>query len=260
MAHKHARIDKAVKFLRTNGLAGLLAAMRKAGLRGTSQFIVRNIRFTIYLLLSRNWDRSHHVETGGQIELADLNVVGANRLLGNPAVSTSPKTFTFLTRYFPTGREEFTYIDVGSGKGRTLILASEVGFKRTIGVEFSGDVHVLAGRNIKSYCRFNRTDCEFILINEDATQYELPPHKLVLFFANPFLPALWPDMIDNIVRSYNAQCRKMYLILAGSQPTNIQEAASIIAACEIFKPVGRGRAPYYLDTYLPFHYEVFETE
>jgi hypothetical protein len=45
----------------------------------------------------------------------------------------------------------YTFIDMGSGKGRMLLLAAEPPFRRIIGVEFASDLDALARSNVKTY-------------------------------------------------------------------------------------------------------------
>ena len=44
---------------------------------------------------------------------------------------------------------QYTFVDVGSGKGRMLFVAAEYPFRRVVGVEFSNQLHVEALENIK---------------------------------------------------------------------------------------------------------------
>ena len=45
---------------------------------------------------------------------------------------------------------DFHFVDLGSGKGRALFLASKAGFGKVTGVEFSGELHQQAQKNIES--------------------------------------------------------------------------------------------------------------
>jgi hypothetical protein len=49
------------------------------------------------------------------------------------------------------GLQDFTFIDLGSGKGRVLLMAAAYGFKRIIGVEFMPELHRVAEENIRKY-------------------------------------------------------------------------------------------------------------
>jgi len=46
---------------------------------------------------------------------------------------------------------DFTFVDLGSGKGRVLLMASHYPFKRIIGVEFIPELHQVAQENIRKY-------------------------------------------------------------------------------------------------------------
>src|SRR5579864_7137056 len=56
---------------------------------------------------------------------------------------------------------DFTFIDLGSGKGRVLLMASDYPFKRIIGVEFMLELHRVAQKNIAGYSS-DRQQCRQI--------------------------------------------------------------------------------------------------
>jgi SAM-dependent methyltransferase len=49
--------------------------------------------------------------------------------------------------------DEFTFIDIGCGKGRALLLASKFGFQRILGLELSSRLVAVAKTNISKYQR-----------------------------------------------------------------------------------------------------------
>jgi hypothetical protein len=66
------------------------------------------------------------------------------------ALSIQPTTAVRETSVY-TGLQEFNFIDLGSGKGRVLLMAADYPFKRIIGVEFMPSV---ASRGAEEYLRF----------------------------------------------------------------------------------------------------------
>lgn len=64
---------------------------------------------------------------------------------------TSTLAFQSIMRNLPTDVSEYVFVDFGSGKGRTLLLAAEFNFKRIIGVEFARELHDTAVKNVKNY-------------------------------------------------------------------------------------------------------------
>jgi predicted RNA methylase len=254
-----SRGSRARKILRERGFLGLASDIRAMGLRSSGAFVLRHLRYSVCIFLGRRWDRKHHVDTGGQIELKHLDVIGPNADAGYPAVSTSPATFRYLSRYFPRALSEYTYVDLGSAKGRTLLLAASLGFDRLIGVEFAGSLCAIARQNIARFSEVSGLGSPCEIVHADATRYPLPDEKLVLYFGNPFGLELWQAMLTNIETSLRARPRPIRLILAGSLEDTIRATGQLIADSGLFFRIGKGTAPFFLDTYRPYHYEIFDT-
>jgi SAM-dependent methyltransferase len=253
-----ARRNRLLGFIRDNGLSGLALEIRKRGAAGIVAYLHAQCRYTFCKVIGQRWDDTFGVDTGGQIELDRLDVAGSNRALGAPAVSTSPKTFNFLSQLFPEKRAGVTYVDIGAGKGRTLILASQLGFTDIIGVEFSDALCAKARDNIASFRAKTGAYQSFQVIHADATEYVLPPGHLVLYFGNPFALELWPEMIKNILRGVRQESnRNIILMVAGSQQATIRGAGSLLSRCDQFVHLASGKVPYFLDTYLPYFFECF---
>ncbi len=90
---------------------------------------------------------------------------------------------------------DYTFVDLGSGKGRTLLMASDYPFRKIIGVELLSKLYEIAQENINNYnssaqqCFDLRTFCA------DAGDFALPEEPFVLFLFNPF-----PESVLNRVR------------------------------------------------------------
>src|ERR1700730_12933596 len=132
----------------------------------------------------------------------------------------------FGTRYQPTkikrlrkifgelrvSYQDFIFLDIGSGKGRVLLLASEFPFKRIIGVEFLPELHSIAEKNMRAYrsttqkCRTVESHCC------DATVYRMPPENTVLFLSNPFEHPIVSSLMRNLRESLQNYPRQFYLV------------------------------------------------
>jgi SAM-dependent methyltransferase len=75
----------------------------------------------------------------------------------------------------------FCFLDIGCGKGRPLIIASEYGFKDLLGVDYSARLCREAERNLKA-CGVER----FRIINSDATRFDYPTVDTLAFLYHPF--------------------------------------------------------------------------
>ncbi len=79
---------------------------------------------------------------------------------------------------------KYTFVDIGSGKGKVLFMAAEHGFERIVGIEYAAGLHATAVRNIASY-RSKRQKYKAIeAVHADALSYKLPEGPLVLFTFN----------------------------------------------------------------------------
>jgi SAM-dependent methyltransferase len=82
--------------------------------------------------------------------------------------------------------QDYVFIDIGSGLGRNLLVASEYPFKKVIGVEISAHLCQKALANITKY-RSGHPDSTPIEVHcLNALDYNLPDENVVLYFWEPF--------------------------------------------------------------------------
>jgi SAM-dependent methyltransferase len=106
---------------------------------------------------------------------------------------------------------DFTFIDLGSGKGRVLLMASDYPFKRIIGVEFMPELHRAAQKNIADYSN-DRQQCRQIeAVCMDARDFQFPAEPLVIYLFNPFSEATFAQVLENLRRSTEQSPRPIYV-------------------------------------------------
>ena len=107
--------------------------------------------------------------------------------------------------------QDFIFVDLGSGKGRALLLASQFPFKQIIGVELSAQLHQIACRNIHIY-RDDQQQCyEIRSVCEDASRYEIPSENIVFYLFNPFDEQVMRAVLTNIEASVPDHPRHIYV-------------------------------------------------
>jgi len=89
---------------------------------------------------------------------------------------------------------EYSFIDIGCGKGRPLKIASEFGFKTLIGVEYSRS---LAEHAISTITSLRLKHAEIFVM--DAAEYKFPNGPLVVFMYNPFDQVVLAKMMANLL-------------------------------------------------------------
>ena len=71
----------------------------------------------------------------------------------------------------PIDYRDFTFIDIGSGKGRTLLMASDYPFRRIIGVELLPELHRIAQENVRKYKNENQKSFAIVSQCVDAREF-----------------------------------------------------------------------------------------
>jgi SAM-dependent methyltransferase len=124
-------------------------------------------------------------------------------------VATDYEMFRTAIASLKIGTDD-VFVDIGSGKGRAVLLAAEHPFRRVIGVEISPLLHAIALRNV---ARARRRACLNVeLVLTDATEWKVPDDVTVLFFFNPFDGAVLAKVCDNIRQSLTEAPRRITII------------------------------------------------
>lgn len=159
---------------------------------------------------AHSFDRRHGTDTSTFADLKTLGIASENRPHGERYQPSPVYSLRRLLRRLDIRYADFSFIDFGSGKGRTLLIAGELPFKQVIGVEFGAELHVQAERNIACYGA--RAAGRVTAVHADATQFALPPDDLVLYFFNPFNQSVLAQVLANVNASLQTKPRKVILV------------------------------------------------
>jgi SAM-dependent methyltransferase len=111
----------------------------------------------------------------------------------------------------PSALRDFTFIDLGSGKGRVLLMAAQYGFKRTVGVEFMPELHHVAEKNLAGYASEKQQCQQIESACMDARDFQFPPGPLVVYLFNPFSEPTFAQVLENLRRSIEQSPRPVYV-------------------------------------------------
>jgi hypothetical protein len=254
------RMWRAIQTLRRIGMLQLIATIRSAGWRESFAFVARNIRHLVAHRLAQAWDRRHGVDTAGSIQLHSLSIVGPNRQFGNECVCTSPKSFDFMMRGLPRNLADYTFIDIGSGKSRTLLMASHYNFRKIVGVEFARELVDCSKRNIVAFKSDRQQSHNFEIVEADATEFKVPNSPLVIFLYNPYSREVFDVVLENVLASLNANPRNCYLIYGCSSHNAIGWARPAILASGHFQELTTTPMPMFLDAVRAIDYAIFRAK
>jgi hypothetical protein len=251
------RVRRALRAVRERGLADTVALARQHGVRGSCAFAVNNVRHIIAHRLALAWDRRHGVDTAGSIQLDTLSITGPNQKFGNECVCTSPNSFDFMMQSLPRSPAGHTFIDIGSGKSRTLLLASRYDFAKIIGVEFASELVECSKRNIARFDADWQRCRDLSVVEADATQFAFPDTPLMIFFYNPFTRDVFDAVLANIKASLQATPRDCTIVYGSSSHNAIDWAKPAILGSGCFAEVPAGAMPFYFDAVRTIRFAVF---
>ena len=146
------------------------------------------------------FDRVHGLDTSGYVapeECASGDAAMASQI--NCYAGSQPSIVRACLAKLPD-REHYAFVDVGCGKGRPLAVASELSFRRIVGLELAPALAAVARSNAAVLnARFpDRTRIEIQI--GDATKAAAPAERVVYFMYNPFGAALVSQLVESIER------------------------------------------------------------
>jgi hypothetical protein len=154
-----------------------------------------------------DWDHS--------VNTTSATVSWRDRLLGvfhSGYQPTDPAGFHEMIAAIPVDVSGFTFIDLGSGKGRTLMMASEYPFGRILGVELLPELNRVACENLRVYKNEKQRCFAIESICGDARVFEFPPEPTVLYLFNPLPESGLSTVIRNLETSARNAPRPMILL------------------------------------------------
>lgn len=146
-------------------------------------------------------------------------------LTARPYFATEPWLFEQIMQAVAVDYSQFTFIDLGSGKGRVLLMASDYPFNKIVGVELMPDLHRAAQKNIAGYSS-DRQRCRRIeAVRMDARDFQFPPGSLVVYLFNPFSESTFAQVLENLRLSDEQAPREIYVAYRYTEHEKLLAAA-----------------------------------
>ncbi len=127
-------------------------------------------------------------------------------------VPTTASVIYQILNSIPVQPDKSVFVDMGSGKGRALLVASEFPFAKIVGVELSEQLHRIAQENIRRYRPASQRCTAFDLQCMDALDYAYGDEPLVLFLFDPFGREILERVIAKLEASLKAKPREAYIV------------------------------------------------
>ncbi|MDE5452803.1 hypothetical protein GWE18_07960 [Bradyrhizobium sp. CSA112] len=177
------------------------------------------------------FDREFGTDTETVVPLWKLEIDSQYRDEGTRYQTIDPDAVRIAIENLPIEFEDFVYIDLGSGKGRTLLIASEYPFKQTVGVEFSLELHTIATGNID---RYSKRKCKNVSsLHLDAASFDFPPDNMVIYMYHPFGESVFRRVLENLEVSLDHRDREVYVIYFNPVLANLLDDSAFLERIEL---------------------------
>lgn len=187
------------------------------------------------------FDALHSVDTGGLITAPHLSHGHPHALEATAYCATPPSRFAALLEIWaksPPERpiDEYTFIDIGCGKGRTLLMAAALPFREVIGIELDQGLVRIAENNLANFRNAGRALRPTRILCADAANFDLPASPCLIYLYNPFTAGVMEKLLDRVEASLNKNPRPMDILYCNSLQ------AEVIALRPAFRTLWSGVA------------------
>jgi hypothetical protein len=182
------------------------------------------------------FDQIHGVETSGLIAAGNLITGHPNDSHVTAYYGVAPSILRTLIDHWratnpPHPIEHYTFIDFGAGKGRAMLVASELPFHQVIGIELNPTLADTAQLNLDHWLASHAADttapplAPIRLYEQDALTFDLPRTPTLAFLFHPFEAPVLKLLLRRIEARFakkpgtpppafdllyvNAECRKI---------------------------------------------------
>ena len=166
-----------------------------------------------------------------RVDTTSANVGWKDRLAGlflSPYQPTEPTLFHEMLHSLRIDYSTFTFIDLGSGKGRTLLMAAEYPFNRVIGVELLPKLHEIASANLAKYKSDTQKCSDLEALCLDACDYAFPGEPIVLYLFNPLSQSGLERVMSNLKSSLREWPRTVYVLYHNPLPEDVLTRGAVL--------------------------------
>jgi SAM-dependent methyltransferase len=128
----------------------------------------------------------------------------------------------------PLKPKKFVFVDMGSGKGRALLVASEFPYAKIVGIELSDHLHQIAAENVKRFAPPSQQCANFELRCMNVVDYAFGDEPVVLFLFDPFGREVLEKVIANLEASLSATPREAYVVYVCPQFDDVLQRSTVL--------------------------------
>lgn len=160
--------------------------------------VARSAQSLLDVLEDEWFERRHQVKTDGVHELDGLAIRSKNRQHGSQYMPVRVGHLRRVLKLLPIDPGRWNLVDLGSGKGRVLVLADLMGFEKSIGVEFAADLCNAATANKLAFEKRHGRSSGIEVRHADVTAMSVAAAPTVFYAYNPFKSNVMAQAVQRI--------------------------------------------------------------
>ncbi|MBX3240171.1 MAG: class I SAM-dependent methyltransferase [Chitinophagaceae bacterium] len=170
-----------------------------------------NPRLALFLLSHEiRGEKKYGINTTKPVELKDLTIKKGNIRQSSRYEAVNYYILENLLQKLTTLVSPGTFVDLGCGKGRAMVVAAHYGFKTIKGIDFAEEMCREAEQNLDNLR--SELDVDFTIVPANVPDYTIQPDDSVFFMFNPFAKETIIQFLDNLEESLLHHPRDIYFL------------------------------------------------
>jgi SAM-dependent methyltransferase len=176
------------------------------------------------------FDHKYSVDTSGLLFAEHLASGHAHDDHINAYWGTAPSGFRGVLNHWrqlldatPYAIEDYTFLDIGCGKGRVLMLASGEPFRQIAGVELNPELCAIAESNLAQWNTAPHPCRDIRVLHLDALAAPIPDTPVVLYIYNSFNLYVMMPLLERLTTLALTRSAPIDLIYAQPQQARLME-------------------------------------
>jgi len=120
--------------------------------------------------------------------------------------------------------DQTTFIDLGAGMGRAMLIAALQPFRAVVGVELNPALVRLARRNMTRWRKIANPRAPMRLVCGDVGDYQFPSGPCVAFLFNPFGSAVMRRMLRQIASQFAGRPGELDILYVNNEQEGVLES------------------------------------
>jgi SAM-dependent methyltransferase len=117
--------------------------------------------------------------------------------------------------------DEYSFVDLGAGMGRAMLLAAEFPFREVVGVELNPTLARIGKKNLALWRAAGRAKAPMRMICRNAADFELPTGPCVVFLFNPFGAPVMKRLLASWSRSILAREGQLDILYVNNEQERV---------------------------------------